>query len=219
MLTLCQAMVQAACPIAILTGDVKKLGQFVDVFLDYAARNALGFWRTWGRCFKAVHLVNMGDPDGGLRLLSAGLEELRQMQYGVYYIAFLCAYAEALGKAGKATAGLVAIEEALARCQHNEENWYIAELLRVKGELILQQGGSAAADEAEAQFNQSLDWARRQQVLSWELRAATSLARLSRDNTRPKQAKGLLLSVYEKFTEGFATADLIAARELLVGLS
>ena len=218
MLSLCQAMVQAACPIAILTGDVENLGRSVDFFLDYAARNALGFWRTWGRCFKAVHLVNVGDLDGGLRLLSTGLEELRQMQYGVYYVAFLCAYAEALGKAGKASAGLVSIEEALTRCQHNEENWYIAELLRVKGGLILLRGGSAAAAEAEVQFSQSLDWARRQQVLSWELRAATSLARLWRDNSRPKEAKALLASVYEKFTEGFATTDLVSARELLEGL-
>ena len=201
--------------IAILTGDVEKLGRSVDFFLDYAARNALGFWRTWGRCFKAVHLVNVGDLDSGLRLLNTGLEELRQMQYGVYYVAFLCTYAEALGKAGKAAAGLVSIEEALTRCQHNEENWYIAELLRVKGGLILLRGGSAAAAEAEAQFNQSLDWARRQQVLSWELRAATSLARLWRDNSRPKDAKALLASVYEKFTEGFATTDLISARQLL----
>jgi predicted ATPase len=219
MLTLCQVMVQAACPIAILTGDSEKLGRFVDFLLDYAARNALGFWRTWGRCFKAVHLVNIGDLDGGLRLLSTGLEELRQMQYGVYYVAFVCAYAEALGKAGKATAGLVSIEEALTRCQQNEENWYIAELLRVKGELILQRGGSAAAGEAEAQFNLSLGWARRQQVLSWELRTATSLARLRRDNAGPEQTKTLLASVYEKFTEGFATADLIAAREFLDELS
>jgi predicted ATPase len=94
-----------------------------------------------------------------------------------------------------------------------------AELLRVKGELLLSQGGSGAAATAEAQFRQALDWARRQGALSWELRAATSLARLWRDQARSKQARELLTPVYDRFTEGFATADLKEAKRLLEELA
>ena len=71
------------------------------------------------------------------------------------------------------------------------------------------------AETPEALFRQALDEARRQEALSWELRAATSLARLLRDQGRRAEAIVCLQSVYDRFTEGFATADLIAAKQLL----
>jgi predicted ATPase len=81
--------------------------------------------------------------------------------------------------------------------------------------LLLLEGAPGAAAAAEDHFRQALDWARRQGALSWELRAATSLARLWRDQARSNEARELLSSVYDRFTEGFATADLGAAKALL----
>ena len=89
------------------------------------------------------------------------------------------------------------------------------ELLRVKGELVLLQNAAAQAAAAEDYFRQARDWARRQGALSWELRAAASLARLLRDQGRSAEALALLQPVYERFTEGFDTADLKLARALL----
>ena len=128
-------------------------------------------------------------------------------------IAFLMA--EALGRAGQIAEGLAAIEEAIARSERTEERWAMAELLRVKGELLLLQGAPGAAAAAEDHFRQALDWARRQGALSWELRAATSLARLLQNQGRPADAIACLQPVYDRFTEGFGTADLIAAKQLL----
>ena len=88
------------------------------------------------------------------------------------------------------------------------------EVLRIKGELLLLQNGSNAA-VAEDSFLRSLDWARRQGALSWELRTAMSLARLQRDQGCRREALDLLASVHGRFTEGFGTADLQAARLLL----
>jgi predicted ATPase len=90
-------------------------------------------------------------------------------------------------------------------------------LLRVKGELLLLQGTPGAAATAEEHFRQALDWARRQGALSWELRAATSLARLLRDQSRAADALALLHPVYDRFTEGFDTADLKVAKALIDG--
>ena len=90
----------------------------------------------------------------------------------------------------------------------------MAELLRVKGELLLLQGAPGKA-APEDNFRQALDWARRQGALSWELRAATSLACLLRDQDRIGEARDLLASIYDRFTEGFGTADLQAAKKLL----
>ena len=123
--------------------------------------------------------------------------------------------AEALGRAGQNADGLAAIEEAIARSERTEERWAIAEMLRIKGELLLMQGGPEAADAAEDLFRQALDWARQQGALSWELRAAASLARLLRDRDRIGEARDLLAPIYDRFTEGFGTADLQSAKRLL----
>jgi predicted ATPase len=111
--------------------------------------------------------------------------------------------------------GLETIEEALVRSERNEERWCIAELLRVKGEILRHQEHPEAAVAAETCFAQSLDWARRQEVLSWELRTATSLARLRRDQGRADDARDLLAEVYARFSEGFETSDLKTAKSLL----
>ena len=215
MLTVCQVLVHAACPISILIGDYQRLETLVDMLLEYSTRNSLGFWRVWGRCFKAVQTIKSGRVPDGLIELRGGMEELRQIQYGVYYIVFLCEYADALSLAGQSQQGLAAMEEALKRCQSNEENWYLAELFRVKGELILRLGGADAAPEAMDLFQLSLDWSRRQGTLSWELRTATSLARLHIADERPNTSLNLLRTTYNKFTEGYDSADLALARRLL----
>ena len=80
------------------------------------------------------------------------------------------------------------------------------------------QGAPGAAAVAEDHFRQALDWARRQGALSWELRAAMSLARLLRDQDRPADAMALLQPVYDRFTEGFDTIDLQAAKALIDAL-
>jgi predicted ATPase len=123
--------------------------------------------------------------------------------------------AEGLAGAGQVAQALVMIDEALARSEGNEEGWCVAELRRVKGEVVLFEGGARAATAAEDHFLRALDWARRQGALSWELRAATSLARLRHQQGRTAEAQGFLAPVYARFTEGFATADLQAAKALL----
>jgi predicted ATPase len=94
----------------------------------------------------------------------------------------------------------------------------MAELLRIKGELVLLQGGATAQAGAEDYFQQALCWARRQGALSWELRGATSLARLLLDQSRSADAVALLQPVYDRFSEGFDTADVKAAKTLLDAL-
>jgi predicted ATPase len=163
-----------------------------------------------------VLVIERGDIITGLRLLRPGFEEYGEAASSIFrLIAFLMA--EALGRAGKNAGGLAAIEEAVARFERTEERWAMAELARVKGDILLSQGVPGAV-AAEDHFRQALDWARQQGALSWELRAATSLARLLRSQGRPADATACLQPVYDRFTEGFGTADLIAAKQLLEAL-
>ena len=102
-----------------------------------------------------------------------------------------------------------------AGIERSQGGWLTPELLRLKGEILLLQSTPAFAETAADLFWQALDWARRQGALSWELRAATSLTRLLRDQGRSATATGVLQPVYDRFAEGFETADLRSARALL----
>jgi predicted ATPase len=110
------------------------------------------------------------------------------------------------------------LTEALALVDTTGERWCEAELHRLKGELLL-QGSSENATEAEACFHHALEIARTQQAKSFELRAATSLARLWQHQGKRQEAHDLLAPVYGWFTEGFDTADLKDAKALLDALA
>src|SRR5258707_11547754 len=157
-------------------------------------------------------LVKRGDIGAGLEILRTAFARVRQNALSILYTQFLAEIADALGRDGKAAEGLSVIDEVLARCERSEEHWCVAELLRIKGELVLRKGAPHAATAAEEHFLRSVDLARRHRALSWELRTSTSLARLQRDQGRIAEARSLLQSVYDRFSEGFETADLKTAK-------
>jgi predicted ATPase len=213
-ISLCAALAHAACPIALLIGDLAAAEHFVTMLLDYSTRHALAHYRACGCSFQGVLAIQRGDVITGLRLLRAGSGEFGEAGSAAFrLLAFLIA--EALARAGQTADGLAMIDEAIARSERTEEHWAMAELVRVKGELLLLQGAPGAAAAAEDHFRQALGWARQQGALFWELRAATSLARLMRNRGRPPDAIACLKPIYDRFTEGFGTADLIAAKQLL----
>jgi len=109
------------------------------------------------------------------------------------------------------------LESALGFARATGEAYFLAELLRLKGEAVLGLAGHDAA-EAEALFREAIETARGQQAKSWELRAATSLARLWQRQGKRREARELLAPVYGWFTEGFDTLDLIDAKALLAEL-
>ena len=225
-LSLCYALSQV-CPIALLAGDLATAESYLRMLVDQSARYSLPLWAALARSNEGVLLIKRGDLDAGLRLLRAGDFELGEgkVAWSTLWIrpagrsiTFCTVTGEVLARTGQIGDGLIVVEAGIDLCDRTEERWIFAELLRVKGELLLLQGGPSAAATAEDQFQQALDWARRQGALSWELRAATSLARLLRDQGRPADAMTLLQPVYDRFTEGFDTVDLQAAKALIDAL-
>ena len=134
------------------------------------------------------------------------------------YTAFLTDLAEVLAQAGRLGESLAAAAEALQRTERHDAFWWMPEALRIKGE-ILAQSYPLDLESIEDCFTRSLACARRQGALSWELRTATSLARLWSERRRPADAGALLRPIYARFTEGFETADLRTARTLVEGLA
>ena len=205
----------AACPIALYVGDLTTAERHVALAFDLAARHALEIWNVWAQCFHGVLLIKRGDDAAGSQLLRSALEKLPEPAVHQHLSLLLAELAAGLGGAGQVAEGLDVVDKALARAEQTEEGWYLAELLRTKGELLLLERGPSAVETAEQCFYRALDVARHQGALSWELRSAMSLARLWREQQRVSQAGKLLAPVYRRFTEGFGTADLIAAKALL----
>ena len=211
------ALHRGACPVALWVGDLSAADRYADMLLDDAKRHALGQWQRYGRGYQGAVAVRRGDTATGLRLLRACYEELGETGFAApRFMRFFAIYmAEALGQADRTSDALVAIDDAIGRAERTHELWERAELMRVKGWLLLLQSTSQNSASAESCFRHALDAARRQGALSWELRAATSLARLWCEQDRSAEARALLQPVYDRFTEGFETADLKAAAVLL----
>jgi predicted ATPase/DNA-binding winged helix-turn-helix (wHTH) protein len=217
-ISLCYALSTAACPIALRTGDLAAAECYVSMLLEHSEKLAMGVWQAEGRCLKAGLLLRRGQINHGLRLLRAALGELLETGSILRYSAFLGVLAEGLAAVGQVAEGRAVVDEALARAEAKDERWCIAELLRVKAELVLLENVPGGAVAAEKHLRQALALAKQQGALSWELRAATTLARMWRDRGRSKEAHEVLAGVYNRFTEGFETADLKTARKLLAAL-
>jgi predicted ATPase len=130
------------------------------------------------------------------------------------------ALALGLAGTGRLDEALVALDDAMAADREGADRhgWYGAELLRIKGDVLLRQATDQSTLAAENCFDRAAEMAREQGALFWELRVALSVARLRMSQGRRREARALLAWVYDRFTEGFATADLQAARTLLEGL-
>ena len=124
---------------------------------------------------------------------------------------------EALAVSRSFTDSLAVIDEAIARAEASKEFLHFPEFLRIRGEVLRAESDNSPADLASAEeyFLRALECARRQSALSWELRAATSLAELRRARGHHADARSVLAPTFGKFVEGFGTADLKRAKGVL----
>ncbi len=210
-LALCLALTQAACPVALLTGDLAAAESFVAMLLDKATTHGLGFWHAEGRCYEGILRATRGDAAAGLQVFRPALQELVDYNTSMNITGYLAGMAAALVESAEAAQGSGMVDEALVRARRDEDLWCMPELLRLRGECLLRTGPPDAAVSAEAAFRQSLDWAGRQEALSWALRAATSFVCVLRDQDRAVEARAVLAPIYRRFGEGLETADLLRA--------
>ena len=215
----CNALAGAACPIALLTGDLAAAQCYTTMLLDQTAREALELWHAHGVCFEGELLIRRGDVGRGLHRLQTGIDHLHKANFGQYILEFLASLAEGLVIAGNISQASVVIDDAIKQSQRNQTHWYLAELLRLKGEIVLKIDAANAAKAAQVYFLRSLDVARQQAALAWELRTAASLAQLWLDQDQKSEACNLLESILDRFTEGRGTVDVRTAANLLNGLS
>jgi tetratricopeptide (TPR) repeat protein len=216
--SLCLALASPSSILLVKMGDLEAAERRIEELIDHSEKHSLIPYYAFGLCSRGSLMAARGDLISAERWLRSGLEGTRQVAYYLFYAFFLGELADVLASAGRIEEGLVEIDAALRYAEESESLWCMPEVLRIKGMILARHDPSDRA-AAEDHFGRSLDWARRQQALSWELRTAISLAELWRGQDRIAEARELLGPVYGRFTEGFATADLQHARTLLACLA
>jgi hypothetical protein len=200
-----------------LRGEPEQMRARAEARLVLATESGLFSGRALSEIYLGWADALAGDPDSGIERMRHHMLELKAA--GSEYISDRCFtfIASALGRLGRFDEGLRMVDESIQFIERTGQKYYEAELHRLKGELLLAQDASNAA-QAEQSFGTAIEISRSQQAKSWELRATTSLARLMRDTNRRDRARTKLAEVYGGFVEGFDTADLKDAKALLVEL-
>ena len=217
-LTYCSVLGQGACPIAFLAGDLGAAERYGDMLFEHTERHEIRLWRLWAGCFKGMVMARRGDLDAGLALLKSELDRAGDARGLPRFLLPMGELAAGLGEAHEIDKGLAAADEALGRCQARQEQWYVPELLRIKGELMLKDGRGQAAASAEQCFSDGLKLAGQQGAHFWVLRNALSLARLRAGQDRKTDARQILAPAYGPFAAGLQIADAREAKALLDGL-
>jgi predicted ATPase len=180
-------------------------------------RGAL-LWKALATATKGCLFALTGKSSDAVRTITSGITALRSTGSTIYVPLCLSNLTTAYANLRQFDEAWRSMDEATAMIEATGERWFEAEANRIAGEIAL-QSPEANAEKAKSYFERALAVARQQQAKSWELRAATSLARLWRDQGKSQQARELLAPVYGWFTEGFDTRDLKEAKALLTELA
>jgi class 3 adenylate cyclase/predicted ATPase len=195
-----------------LRGDSAALDERARQLIAVATEQGFPLYKMLGTIYRGWVKVNTGDLPAGISLLRSGSSAYSATGAKTripYHVALL---AKAYEIAGQVEEALFLLDEALQIAESIGERWFASELYRHKGRLMLRQGDS---DAAENLYREALAIAKKQEAKLWELRAATSLAELVRDQGRRSEAYDILAPVYGWFIEGFDTEDLKGAKTLL----
>jgi predicted ATPase len=175
------------------------------------------FWKVMGTIFQGCLFTVTGEPAKAVSSIASAIVPYRSTGATLYMPFYLSYLALAHAELGQFDDAQRCIGEALTTLQSTGSKWLEADIHRFSGEIALPSPERDFA-KAEACFERALELARVQQARSWELRAATSLAQLWRDQGRRGEAHDVLAPVYGSFTEGFDTSDLKQAGALLEAL-
>jgi class 3 adenylate cyclase/tetratricopeptide (TPR) repeat protein len=172
-------------------------------------------WEVMAEISRGIGWLRGGRIEDGVRHLDRAIQRIVATGHRIWIWYLRALQAEGLALTGDFDGSRKLIDESVKRMQIGEERAHFAEVLRLRGWLLMQQGH---CDEAQASLRAALDVARAQQAKSWELRSATTLAQLLADRGERAAARELLAPIYAWFTEGFDTKDLKEAKALLAAV-
>jgi predicted ATPase/DNA-binding winged helix-turn-helix (wHTH) protein len=208
---ICLSLVHAST-ILLWTGDLPAASDLIEQLIVHTRRYSLEPFCAAGIALKGELAIARDEPEAGLDLLRSALGTLRAQQFNLLITDFIGASAEGLRKCGQFEEALFTINGAIARAKNSGVEFYLSELLRIKSQILAAQHDREPARNC---LTEAIAVARGQSALAWELRSTMALARMLSEGGQRDQARHTLALVYDRFTEGFETADLRLARALL----
>jgi predicted ATPase len=196
--------------------------ELAEALIARACEYGLVTWSAVGTSLRGWALVELGHRSEGIAQIRHSITAHGETGSEIARLHFRSLLAEALMKDNQVEESLALVDDALGAALRIGRYHFLAELYRLKGELLLKRGlrfERSGLKEAEELFHQSIQIARRQSAKSLELRAALSLSRLWQSQNKKEEARQTLLEIYNWFTEGFDTEDLKEAGALQEELS
>ena len=202
------------CWTQLFCGNYAAGNALIDEGLALAEEKGAFFWKATGKLRQGLLMGLTGNASGAVQVMPAAIAAARSAGTALHMPLWLSWLARAYAGVGQFDEAWRCIAEAFTVVEKTKEKWCDTQINHLAGEIALM---SPEPDVAQAQsyFQRALAVARQQQAKSWELRAATSMARLWRDQGKRQQARELLAPVYGWFTEGFDTLDLKETKALL----
>ena len=197
------------------TGDLNRASDLIEQLNVHAGHYSLEPYRAAGAALKGELAIARDQPEAGVDLLRSALKTLGAQQYNVLTTGFVGALAEGLRKTRQFDDALFTIDGAIAQAKTSGVEFYLPELLRIKSQIL------SARDDRKSSMSfltDAIAAARAQSALAWELKSTMLLARMLSEDGQRDRAKHILALIYDRFTEGFETADLKLARALLQDL-
>ena len=202
-----------ACPIFYWSGDYDECQRYVTMLDEHVTQHGLTARRPVANfyCAALAYARAGASPEivGALQRAIVDFQNINHLARMPYYLSVL---AEALASGGRVDEAKITIQMALELAYEQEERWCLPEVLRIQAAITTLQGKAAAAEQM---LLEALALAEETGALSWRLRVAIDLARRWRASARTGEARHLLLSVLNNFTEGFSTRDLMVAAQLI----
>ena len=185
---LCRVLFYGACRIMPTTGDFAAAERNIAHLIETATRINAPFWQTAGQFLSGKLMIEQGEFAQGVAVLNDAFDACRRTGWRMSYPEFKGALATGLAGLGQFDEAFAAVNEGLDDALRGEQGYdlFFAELLRIKGEILLRRGAVAAAEES---FCKALDVARQQEALLWELRAAFESRAPARDPRSRRRGK------------------------------
>ena len=212
-LAIAYALRNAVCPIALMTHDLAAADQAIASLLELVTREGIAFWTSWTSCLKGQLLVLQGKHADGIALLRSGLKARTENGWLMRNPEFLGSLAESLLAGGEIAQALAAVEEALTISRQGWQLWCLADLLRIKAEILLANDPSGSS-RSEALLAEGLSVARDQQCRFYELKVAAAWARIMVGSNRRQRALDLVGRVSALFDQDIDLPALAFARAL-----